>query len=174
MKHFVLGLMSGVVLTILALAVAVVPLAVVYVGHRVAGGLIGDIGTAGGSAHRTLQGAAGSSASRTVQRRQPNTSALRRNPSAHTDNVGGIARTISENPELMREVTALQNDPEIRQLINDPDIIEALEKKQYWKLLSDPRIHKLADRKHVHRLTEDIAGELFRDGKETEAPAERD
>ena len=50
---------------------------------------------------------------------------------------------LSQDPEAMKSILSLQNDPQIQALMNDPQIMQAIQRGDYASLLNNPKIQAL-------------------------------
>lgn len=50
---------------------------------------------------------------------------------------------LAQNPEAMKSILSLQNDPQIQALLNDPQIMQAIQRGDYASLLDNPKIQAL-------------------------------
>ena len=50
---------------------------------------------------------------------------------------------LAQDPEAMKSILSLQNDPQIQALLNDPQIMQAIQRGDYPSLLNNPKIQAL-------------------------------
>jgi hypothetical protein len=62
------------------------------------------------------------------------------------------------NPEIMKEVAALAQDPQILYLLNDPAMLQAVQNKDPQAMQQNPRTYELMNNPKMQELIRKIQG----------------
>lgn len=76
--------------------------------------------------------------------------------SDETGIVESLQSRIVNNSELMREILALQNDPQMRAVLSDPELMKAVQNFDMETLRNDPKIKALMENATVKRIQQDV------------------
>ncbi|NOY80137.1 MAG: hypothetical protein GXP31_03935 [Kiritimatiellaeota bacterium] len=81
-------------------------------------------------------------------------------PSLHVKAAGmdiqGLMQAITGDPDIMRSITALQEDPDIQAVLRDPEIQRAVQSGNLLQLMKDPKIIKLLGNKKIQDVSRRI------------------
>jgi hypothetical protein len=68
-----------------------------------------------------------------------------------------LQQRMLNDPEIMRRVQTLRDDPQVQAILADPAIAAALERGDLSALLADPKIQRLAKDPAVQSITRQVA-----------------
>jgi len=66
---------------------------------------------------------------------------------------GKLMQGITENAGLMRQISQLQNDPEIRSVIQDPGVVRAVQNGDILSLMKNPKVLRLLNNDKLRKLS---------------------
>ena len=69
-----------------------------------------------------------------------------------------LQHRITEDPELMKDIMALQNDRQIQEILGDPAILQDLQSGNIGALTQDPRIIELLNHPRIKLIQRKILG----------------
>ncbi len=69
---------------------------------------------------------------------------------------------IMSNPEVMAEIRAISNDPEIVEIIADPDFLQAIQSKNLKEVQANPRTAQFMANPKIRALMEKIQAVLIK------------
>ncbi|MEE4356322.1 MAG: hypothetical protein V2I97_07615 [Desulfococcaceae bacterium] len=72
-------------------------------------------------------------------------------------NLSGLQEAITGNPETMRIIMSLQDDPEMQKIIQDPALMQAVGNGDIGALLSSPDFLKLLENPKIREITKGLA-----------------
>jgi small nuclear ribonucleoprotein (snRNP)-like protein len=79
---------------------------------------------------------------------------------AHDDAVSGeiqqLQERLAKNPEAMKSVMSLQQDPQIQAVLSDPAIVKAIQNGDYMSLLGNPKIQALENDEHLKQVMQQV------------------
>jgi hypothetical protein len=67
-----------------------------------------------------------------------------------------LQQRMLNDPEIMRSVQTLRDDPQVQAILADPAIAAALERGDLSALLADPKIQRLAEDPAVQSITRQV------------------
>jgi hypothetical protein len=67
-----------------------------------------------------------------------------------------VQQRMLNDPEVMRGVEKLRDDPAVQAILSDPAIADALERGDLSALLADPKIRRLAEDPTVQSITRQV------------------
>ncbi len=67
-----------------------------------------------------------------------------------------LQKTMSQNPQIMEMIQALQNDPEIQSLIQDEGIMGAVSAGDINSLMANPEFIKLFENPSIKQIQKEI------------------
>lgn len=70
--------------------------------------------------------------------------------------VESLQSSLVNNSELMREILALQDDPQMKAVLSDPELMKAVQNFDLETLRNDPKIKALMDNPTVERIQRDV------------------
>jgi len=73
---------------------------------------------------------------------------------ADPQEVDRLMKQITQDPESMRLIQQLQNDPEMQKVLQDPELVKAAQEQDAARLARDPRVQALQNNKNVRKLIE--------------------
>ena len=77
-------------------------------------------------------------------------------PALHDEDIGSQAASLqaelANDPDAMRLILQLQDDPQIQALLNDPQIMESIQKGDYSGLMNNPKIQSLETDAKIQEL----------------------
>lgn len=68
-----------------------------------------------------------------------------------------VQQRLAQDPEAMKAIMSLQNDPQIQAILNDPAIMQAIEKGDYTSLLDNDKIKALESNPQVNQVLQQQA-----------------
>ena len=68
-----------------------------------------------------------------------------------------IQQQLATNPDLMRQIQALQEDPEIKELLADPELPRLLMSGDLERLRADPRVQRLLENPAIQGIVGQVA-----------------
>ena len=68
-----------------------------------------------------------------------------------------LQQRMASDPETMKAVSALQDNPEIKELLDDPEVLKALQSGDLEVLLANPKLARLAADPKVQEITRKLA-----------------
>jgi len=71
-----------------------------------------------------------------------------------------ITDKVLSDPEIMRRMTELAEDEQVRDVLNDPEVAKALDESDYVKLLSNPKVLALTRNKKLMELVKAVAAKV--------------
>ena len=71
--------------------------------------------------------------------------------------IQSLQKSMSQNPQIMEMIQALQNDPEIQSLIRDEGIMGAVSAGDLDTLMSDPDFLKLFENQSIQQIQKELA-----------------
>lgn len=69
-------------------------------------------------------------------------------------NLNQLQSTLKANPETMKLINGLQNDPDIQAILSDPKIMNAIHRGDYTALVNDPKFQKLMNNQKIKKITD--------------------
>ena len=70
--------------------------------------------------------------------------------------IQSLQKTMSQNPQIMEMIQALQNDPEIKSLIQDEGIMGAVSAGDINSLMANPEFLKLLENSSIKQIQKEI------------------
>jgi hypothetical protein len=77
-------------------------------------------------------------------------------PGEYTQNMKAMQAQIMSNPDIMKEIATLAEDPEILRLLNDPALLEAATKGNPQAMQANPRTHELMNNPKMQELIKKV------------------
>jgi len=71
-----------------------------------------------------------------------------------TRNILQMQTSLAQDPDLMKSIVSLQDDPQIQAILNDPAIVRAVQEGDYSSLLANPKIKALESNTHLKQIIE--------------------
>jgi len=71
--------------------------------------------------------------------------------------IDNIRKSITQNPDAMSKIDALQNDPMIKDILNDKKTMRAISQGDLSALMNNPKIKALMENSTVRELTQDAS-----------------
>jgi len=68
-----------------------------------------------------------------------------------------VQQRLAQDPEAMKAIMSLQNDPQIQAILNDPAIMQAIEKGDYTSLLDNDKIKALESNPQLNQVLQQQA-----------------
>ena len=68
-----------------------------------------------------------------------------------------VQQRLAQDPEAMKAILSLQDDPQIQAILNDPAIMQAIEKGDYTSLLDNDKIKALESNPKLNELLQQQA-----------------
>ena len=68
-----------------------------------------------------------------------------------------VQQRLAQDPDAMKAIMSLQNDPQIQAILNDPAIMQAIEKGDYTSLLDNDKIKALESNPQVNQVLQQQA-----------------
>ena len=75
--------------------------------------------------------------------------------SANT-NLNQVQSTLTANPETMKLIVGLQNDPDIQAVLSDPEIMKAIQSGDYNAIANNPKFQKLMNNPVIKQITGNV------------------
>jgi hypothetical protein len=72
--------------------------------------------------------------------------------------MGQMQAQIMANPDIMKEIEALAQDPQILYLLNDPALLQAAQNKDPQAMQANPRVYELMNTPKMQELIRKIQG----------------
>jgi hypothetical protein len=79
-------------------------------------------------------------------------------PEQYKKEMGQMQSQIMANPEIMKEIEALAQDPQILYLLNDPALLQAAQDKNPQAMQANPRVYELMNTPQMQALIKKIQG----------------
>jgi hypothetical protein len=79
-------------------------------------------------------------------------------PAKYTADMNQMQSQIMADPDLMKEIAALADDPQILMLLNDPAMLQAIQNKDPQSMQSNPRTYELMNHPKMRALIDKIEG----------------
>ena len=73
-------------------------------------------------------------------------------PNFSSSNLNALQQQLTANPEIMKLIEALQNDPQVRALLNDPQIVQAVMAGDINALMGNQKFKALADNPSIQKI----------------------
>jgi hypothetical protein len=92
-----------------------------------------------------------------------NPSGSSKDQSASQDNTSmqkrakALQESMAENPDIMKSINSLQNDPDFQQVLSDPKLMEAIKSGDISKLINSPKFMKLVDKQSIQEISNKLA-----------------
>jgi hypothetical protein len=67
-----------------------------------------------------------------------------------------LQATLKANPETMKLIAGLQNDPDIQAALSDPKIMKAIRSGDYTALANNPKFQKLMNNPKMKQITDSV------------------
>ncbi len=63
-----------------------------------------------------------------------------------------LQESMTGNPDIIKSIDSLQNDPDFQQVMNDPELMKAINSGDISKLLASPKFMKLLNKPAVQEI----------------------
>ena len=63
-----------------------------------------------------------------------------------------LQSTLQADPEAMKLITGLQNDPDVQAILSDPKIMNAIKSGDYAALINNPKFKKLMNNPKIKQI----------------------
>jgi len=74
------------------------------------------------------------------------------NPGSKQQNITAIQQQLMSNPDIMRLITSLQNDPQVRKLLSDPKLMQSISTGDINALENNPEFKSLLNNPSIQNI----------------------
>ena len=68
-----------------------------------------------------------------------------------------LQESMAENPDIMKSIDSLQNDPDFQQVLSDQELMKAINSGDISKLMNSPKFMKLIDKQSIQEISKKLA-----------------